>query len=200
MTSASVFPRTRVLAVAVAAALLALVAWQLTAARPLNTSSATAGVVHITMTVTQLNGTTFKGDDGATGRNAGVITVLAYTYGLKNTMTIGGATGGAGAGKAVHSPVTITHVMGGSSPQFLAAAATGQHLKSVVITFSRTDRTGRDVDFYRVTLTDAFVSEVAQRSSGDTVLEDVSFIFFKIKQQSLTQNTTFQADLETGAA
>lgn len=199
MTSASVFPRTRVLAVAVAATLLALVAWQLTAARPLNTRSATAGVVHITMTVTQLNGTTFKGDDGATGRNAGIITVLAYSYGLKNTMTIGGGSG-VGAGKAVHSPVTITHVMGGSSPQFLFAAATGQHLKSVVITFSRTDRTGMEVVYYRVTLTDAFVSEVAQRSSGDTVLEDVSFIFVKIEQHSLTQNTTFQADLVAGAA
>ena len=200
MTSAFALPRARVLGLALAAALLALVAWQLTGARPANTSGATAGVVQITMTVTQLNGTTFKGDDGATGRNAGVITVLAYSYGLKNTGTVGGATGGAGAGKAVHSPVTITHAMGGSSPQFLAAAATGQHLKSVVINFSRTDRTGRLTTFYRVTLTNVFVSEVAQRSSGDTVLEDVSFVFLKIEQQSLTQNTTFTDDLATKAA
>lgn len=200
MTSAFVFRRTRVLAVAVGAALLALIAWQLTAARPLNTSGATAGLVHITMTVTQLNGTTFKGDDGATGRNAGVITVLAYTGGLKNTMSIGGATGGAGAGKAELSAVTITKVMDGSSPQFLFAAATGQRLKSVVITFSRTDRTGREVPYYRITLTDAFVSVVAQRSTGETVVEDVSFLFVKIEQKSLIQNTTFQFNLETKAA
>lgn len=193
MTSRFAFPRTRALAVAVAAALLALVAWQLTAARPVNTSGATAGVVHITMTVTELDGKTmFKGDDGG---KAGIITVLAYSFGLQNSTTIGSATGGAGAGKAVNKPVTITHLMGGSSPEFLAAAASGQRLKSVVISFFRTDRTGKEVTFYRVTLTNAFVSDVAQRSSGDTVLEDVSFVFEKIEQQSLAQNTAFIENL-----
>jgi type VI secretion system Hcp family effector len=201
MTSAFVFARTRVLAVAVAAALLALVAWQLTAARPLSTSGATAGVVHITMTVTGSKTGQFKGDDGAApGTRGGIITVLAYSYGLQDSLTIGSATGGAGAGKVTQKPVTITHTMGGSSPEFLAAAATGERLTSVVITFSRTDRTGKEVAFYRVTLTNAFISEVGQRSSGDTVLEDVSFVFQKIEQHSLTQNTTFIENISTGGA
>jgi len=201
MTSAFVLQRTRVLAVAIAAALLALVAWQLTAARPLNTSGATAGVVHITMTVTSVKSGQFKGDDGAApGTRGGIITVLAYSYGLQNSMTIGSGTGGAGAGKVTQKPVTITHTMGGSSPQFLGAAATGERLTSVVINFFRTDKTGKEVTFYRVTLTNAFVSEVSQRSSGDTVLEDVSFLFQKIEQQSLTQNTTFIENITTGGA
>src|SRR5216683_2903321 len=149
MTSAFVLPRTRVLAVVVAATLLALVAWQLTAARPLNTSGATAG---------------------------------------------------AGAGKVTQKPLTITHTLGGSSPEFLGAAATGERLTSLVINFSRTDRSGKEIAFYRVTLTNAFVSEVSQRSAGDSVLEDVSFIFQKIEQKSLTQNTTFIENIATGGA
>jgi type VI secretion system Hcp family effector len=201
MTSAFVLPRTRVLAAAVAAALLALVAWQLTAARSLNTSGATAGVVHITMMVTGSRTGQFKGDDGAApGTRGSIITVLAYSYGLQNSMTIGSGTGGAGAGKVTQKPLTITHTMGGSSPEFLGAAASGERLTSVVINFFRTDKSGKEVTFYRVTLTNAFVSEVSQRSSGDTVLEDVSFIFQKIEQKSLTQNTTFIENLATGGA
>jgi type VI secretion system Hcp family effector len=97
------------------------------------------------MTVTGPNGTTFKGDDGASIRTgAGVITVLAYSYGLQNTLTIGSGTGGAGEGKAVHKPVTITHVMGGSSPQFLFAAATGERLPKVEISFFRIANTGKE--------------------------------------------------------
>jgi type VI secretion system Hcp family effector len=201
MTSALVFARTRVLAVAVAAALLALVAWQLTAARPLNTSGATAGVVHITMSVTGVRTGQFKGDDGgAPGTRGGNITVLAYSYGLQDSMTIGSGGGGAGAGKVTQKPLTITHAMGGSSPEFLGAAATGERLTSVVISFFRTDKSGKEVTFYRITLTNAFVSEVSQRSAGDTVLEDVSFIFQKIEQKSIAQNTTFIENISTGGA
>jgi type VI secretion system Hcp family effector len=201
MTSAFALPRTRVLAVAVAAALLALVGWQLTAARPLNTSGATAGVVHISMTITGVKTGHFKGDDNAPTRTGGgIITVLAYSYGLQNSTTIGSGSGGAGAGKVTHKPVTITHTMGGSSPEFLGAAATNERLTSVVINFFRTDKSGKDVNYYRVTLINAFISEVSQRSAGDTVLEDVSFIFQKIEQQSLTQNTIFTENIATGGA
>jgi type VI protein secretion system component Hcp len=51
-----------------------------------------------------------------------------------------------------------------------------------------------------VTLTNAFVSEVTQRSAGDNVLEDVSFIFEKIEQKSFVANTDFIANVVTGGA
>ena len=69
-----------------------------------------------------------------------------------------------------------------------------------MINFSRTDKAGKETVFYRVTLTNAFVSEVSQRSAGDTVLEDVSFVFQKIEQKSLTQNTTFIENVGAGIA
>jgi len=199
MTSAFVAPRARVLAMAVAAALLALVAWQVFAARTANTAGAAVGGVHITMTVTAANGTVFKGDSTA-ARSAGVITVLAYSYQLSVPTSIGSAGGGAGAGKVTHSPVTITHVMGASSPEFLGAAASNERLKSVVINFTRTTAQGADTTYYRVTLTTAIVTSVKQYSSGDNVLEDVSFVFEKIQQQSLTGKTEFIGNVVTGAA
>ncbi len=68
MTSPFVLPRTRVVAVAVAAALLALVAWQLGAARPANNAGAAAGGVHISLTVNGAKTGLFKGDDNSTSR------------------------------------------------------------------------------------------------------------------------------------
>ena len=196
MTSASVLPRTRVLALAVVAALLAFVAWQVAAMRPAENAGAAAGGVHISMTVTDKNGVQFKGDDN--GRAAGVISVLAYQYELQNTMTIGSATGGAGAGKAVHKPVTITHLLGGSSPQFLFAAATGERLDKVQIDFFRTDKAGKDINYYRVTFSHAFVTDVKQYSAGDDVREDIAFVFEKIEQKSFVANTDFIANVAAG--
>ena len=199
MTSAFALPRTRVLAVAVAAALLALVAWQLGGARHANNAGAAVGGVHISMTVNGIKTGLFKGDDNSTSRTPGVITVLAYQYELQvPTSSTGG--GGGATGKAIHKPVTITHLLGGSSPEFLFAAATGENLTKVQIDFFRTDKSGKDFNYYRVILTNALITDVKQYSAGDNVREDVSFEFRKIEQRSFAQNTDFIADLSNAGA
>jgi type VI secretion system Hcp family effector len=194
MTSAFVLPRARVLAVAVVVALLALVAWQLGAARPSNNAGAAVGGVHISMTVTGNKTGLFKGEDNG---KAGVINLLAYEYELQAPTSI--STGGA-VGKVVEKPVTITHLLGGSSPEFLFAAATGEDLTKVQIDFFRTDKAGKDVNFYRVILTNAVIIDVKQYSAGDNVREDVSFEFRKIEQRSFTQNTDFIANVSAEGA
>jgi type VI secretion system Hcp family effector len=191
MTSASVFPRARVLAMAVVAALLALVAVQLMTARPAGNAGAAAGGVHITMTVTGAKTGNFKGDDG--GR-ANIIKVLAYQYELQAPTDI---SSGGGAGKVVHKPVTITHLLGGSSPEFLFAAATGEDLTKVQIDFSRVNPNGTETVYYRVILTNAVVTDVKQYSAGDNVREDIEFLYRKIEQKSLTANTDFIANVVT---
>lgn len=192
MAPASFFPRTRVLALAVVAALLALVAWQLTLTRPGENAGAAAGGVHITMTVHGNHTGDFKGDDGGTPN---VITVLVYQYELEAPTQI---TSGGGAGKVVHKPVTITHLLGGSSPQFLFAAATGEDLTKVQIDFYRLNKNGTETNYYRVTLSNAVVTDVKQYSAGDNVREDVQFLYRKIEQKSLTANTDFIANVVTG--
>src|SRR5712692_2862842 len=120
MTSAFVLSRTRVLAVAVAAALLALVASQLVAQHPAgNAGAASAGTVHISMTVHGKHQGNFKGDNNVTGKApSDLINVFSYQYSV--TSPRDAATGQA-SGKRQHHPLVITHELGASSPQFFEA-------------------------------------------------------------------------------
>ena len=187
MTSAFAVPRTRVLAVAVAAALLALVASQLVAQHPAgNAGAASVGTVRINMTVLGRHQGNFKGDI-LTGKAASnLINVFAYQYSVTSPRDVAS---GLPTGHRVHHPLVITHELGASSPQFFEAITTNETLDKVVINFFRTQANGKEVNFYRVTLTNASASEFKQFSSGSTVLEDISFTFQKIEQQDLLAGT-----------
>ncbi len=197
MTSALVVSRTRTvvvaLAVALAAILLASVAWQIANPRGAITQASAAVGVRISMKVTGVRTGVFKGDDNAGARvGAGLINVTGYQFDLTVPRD---ASSGLPTGKRIYKPLIATHVVGGSSPEFLGAAATNERLTSVVINFYRTDRTGKEVNYYRVTLTDAFVTEVRQYNGGTDVLEDDSFSFRKVEQQDLIAHTDFIDDI-----
>ena len=195
MSRSLVLSRTRLLALALAAAVLALVAWQVVDRPAGNNASAAVGGVHMTMTVTGHKTGLFKGDDIAQSKaSAGSITVTTYQYELVSPRD---PASGLPTGKRMHKPITVTHELGGSSPQFLNSLATNETLDSVVINFFRTDRTGKDVNYYRVKLTNGSVSDVKQYSSGNDVLEDVSFTFQKIEQDDFVAKTTFVDDWES---
>jgi len=200
MTRSSVVSRSRLvvvaLAVALAAALLTGVAWQIANPRPGAKPASAAVGVTINMKVTGHKQGVFKGDDNAPARLAGLITVTGYQFDIVSPRDP--ATGQA-SGKRSFKPVVVTHVVGGSSPQFLTAASTNEILTSVVINFFRTDREDRSVNYYRVTLTDAIVSEVRQYTSGADVLEDDSFTFRKVQHEDLIAHTIYADDWESVA-
>ena len=194
MSRSIVLSRTRLLALALAAALIALVVWQLAGRHATNNVSAAVAGVHITMKVTGHKTGVFKGEDTARAKDAvNLINVTGYQYELTSPRD---PASGLPTGKRMHKPLTISHEMGGSSPQFLNALATNESLDSVVINFFRIDRSGRDVNYYRVTLTNGSVSDVKQFSSGNDVMEDVSFTFQKIQQEDLIAKTSFTDDWE----
>ena len=200
MVLSSVVSRSRAvvvaLAVVVAAALLTGVAWQIANPRPGAKPASAAVGVTINMKVTGHKQGAFKGDDNAPARLAGLITVTGYQFDIVSPRDP--ATGQA-SGKRSFKPVVVTHVVGGSSPQFLTAASTNEVLTSVVINFFRTDRQDRNVNYYRVTLTDATVSEVRQYTSGADVLEDDSFTFRKVQHEDLIAHTVYIDDWESVA-
>jgi type VI secretion system secreted protein Hcp len=181
--------RARTLALILAAVLLAVAAMAVAASRPgpSDASAATAGIVHMYAKVTGQKTGVFKGDSVQKGKEDQIV-VVGYHFELDAPRD---ASSGQATGKRVYKPITITHELDGASPQFLGAAATGENLTSVVINFWKTDRTGKEFNFYRVTLTDAFLSSVTHDSSGSTVLEQDSFGFRKIEQENLVANTTF---------
>jgi len=188
-------PRLRTLALVLAAGLLAATAMAVAAARPgpSGASAATAGVVQVFVKVTAQKQGVFKGDSPQKNHQD-EIGVLEYHFELDVPHD---AASGLPTGKRTYKPVRITHVLDSASPQFLAAAATNENLKTVVINFWQSDRAGRQVNFYRVTLTDATISSVKQDTSGASVVEEDAFTFRKIEQESLTGKTLFEDDFQS---
>jgi len=196
MVRSTVLSRTRVVAMAVALAVLALVAWQLAAPRDGASNAQAATGVTIYMTVTGQQQGAFKGDDVTGSKLTGLLAVSGYQFELVSPRD---PATGQSTGRRTYKPIVVTHLLGGSSPQFLRAAATNETLKSVVINFYRVDRTGRNFNYYRITLTNANVSDVHQYLGASTVLEDDSFVFQKIEQQDFSAHTDFVDNLGIAA-
>jgi type VI secretion system secreted protein Hcp len=163
-----------------------------------NHASAAVGVT-INMTVTGQKQGQFKGDDSVLSkRKEGLITVVGFQFEIVSPRD---AATGLPTGKRSFKPLVVTHVMGGSSPQFLTAVSNNENLKSVVINFFRMDRnTGEQVNYYRITLKDANVAQVRQYTSGAEVLEDDSLTFRTIEEDDLIAKTTFLDTWEQAAA
>ncbi len=186
MTRPFVTSRSRALVLALLAAVLAFAAWQFAQARTATPTAEAAAGVTINMQVTGQKTGVFKADDNS--RQIGVIAVTGYQSEL--VVPRDAATGMA-SGRRQWKPIVVTHVVGGSSPEFLNSAATNEILTKVVINFYRTDRFGREVNYFRVTLTNAALSDVREYSAGTDVLEDDSFVFQKIDVQDLVAHTEF---------
>jgi type VI secretion system secreted protein Hcp len=189
MTRSVVRTRNFLLVFVLAAVLLAAFGLQLLASRSAGSPASAAVNVRITLAVNGQKQGAFKGDDFSTARNSlGLINVIAFSAELTAPRD---ASTGQGTGKRSWKPLVVTHLLGGSSPQFMDAAATGENLKSVVINFYHSDNRGREINYYRVTLTNAALTDVRQYSSGGDVLEDDSFSFLKIEQQDFVAHTDF---------
>jgi len=195
MTRSVVRTRNLLLILVLGAILAAAVGWQSLATRSVGNPASAAVNVRITMAVVgQVEGA-FKGDDFSTAKaSAGLINVLAFSAEVNSPRD---AATGLPTGKRQWKPVVATHLLGGSSPEFMFAASSNENLKSVVINFYHSDRTGKEINYYRVTLTNATVGNVRQYSSGGDVLEDDSFTFQKIEEQDLIAKTEFIDSLST---
>jgi type VI secretion system secreted protein Hcp len=114
--------------------------------------------------------------------HADEIDVQSYSWGLANTLSIGTAGGGAGAGKASFQDLNYTSATHKSSPKLMAACALGRRIDTAVLTVRRSGG-GNPVDFLKITLTDVFVASYNQAAAegGDSVVEDVSLAFVKIQ-------------------
>jgi type VI secretion system secreted protein Hcp len=111
-------------------------------------------------------------------------------------------------GKRQHKPIVITKEWGAASPQLFDALVKNEVLTSVVFEFVKTAPDGKEVVYYRVTLTDAAVSDFKEyldltEVDGDPydgrALEDVSFTFRKIELENLEARTTAVDDWSSPA-
>lgn len=111
------------------------------------------------------------------------IEILSFSWGVSNS----GAThtgGGGGAGKASFSDFNFASSQQKSSPKIWLACATGEHIKSAVLSLRRASGDATGTEFYKVTLTDVLVSsfnESGSEGGDDRPFDSFSLNYAKIR-------------------
>ena len=134
-----------------------------------------------------------KGDATING-SSGWLAVDGFDWELKNTSAIGSASGGAGAGKATFSPLTIDiHSLAGAAALF-KDAATGDQIKAAELVGVQTIK-GESLEVYKVDLADVRVGSFQQDpgSKGVETTLGLDFGQIKITDQPRTANGSLGA-------
>jgi len=110
------------------------------------------------------------------------IEVLSLSWGVTQAVASGPAGGGGGAGKATFQDLHFVQQTQSSSPKILQAVATGQHQKSVLVSFVKASTKGGE--YLKIKLEDVLVSSfqigASEGSGGDVSSDQVALHFAKI--------------------
>ncbi len=108
-------------------------------------------------------------------RPGAVIELTSFAYGTENPVTIGSATGGAGAGKAKFNPIEIGHPVGAASPGLFQTMCIGAHFDTVSFEFVKAGgpKAQAGKPFYVINCKLVMISKIEQSASDgdDTLLE-----------------------------
>lgn len=109
----------------------------------------------------------------------GSFDVLALSWGVSTPVTIGSATGGAGAGKVHFSDLSFTKHTDASTPKLFLSAALGQHHTSATITF--TGRRGHPTITYE--MHEVFITSLSLggSSADEHPTENVTLAFGRMQ-------------------
>jgi type VI secretion system secreted protein Hcp len=113
-------------------------------------------------------------------QGASSLDLQSFSWGVKTPVDIGGAGGGAGAGKATFDALTVTRSLDAVSPRFVQAAATGQHFPSATIEIA----TGKGT-IMRYTLNTVFVTAVQHTANGDGAVESLSLVYGAVQVEAV---------------
>lgn len=118
------------------------------------------------------------------------IEILSYSQSFRNTIPVGGA----GVGKVTCGDVTVLKNIDRSSPELIGTVVSGKHIKSAEFKFfSPSAKTGADVMYYTVKLTDVLISSIDQSDANDSarIVERVTLspAVFEFSYQPTSGNT-----------
>ena len=116
------------------------------------------------------------------------IQIESWSFGLTQTGSFGQG-GGGGAGKASFQDVHFTCGTNASSPKLFIASATGQHIKSAILTCRKAG--GKQEEFLIVTLSDILVSSYqtgGHGASGELPMDQFALNFAKIEYSYKVQD------------
>jgi type VI secretion system secreted protein Hcp len=122
----------------------------------------------------------------ATFSSRKAIELISFDWSAENAVTIGSASGGAGAGKAKLNRLTVEKRVDSASAALFQRLATGAHIPSMELFVRKGGVTGLGHLRYRFTF--VFVSSVSPSGDGEEMRERVTFEYGSVAQR-YTQQT-----------
>jgi type VI secretion system secreted protein Hcp len=138
-------------------------------------------------------GSTFLKIEGIAGAatekdHKGEIPIGGFSVSAQGTQSIGSQSSGAGAGKVNIQSFSITKTLDKSSPLLFQAAATGQHFKEAVLSFTH-KASGKEQTYLKFDFQNVLISSVQDGNSGGGVpQEQVTFAFQKVQESFIEPN------------
>jgi type VI secretion system secreted protein Hcp len=119
------------------------------------------------------------------------IDVLAFSWGVSQAKAPGSG-GGGGSGKAVFDDLLVVARTSKASPKLWLACASGQHIKSAVLTCRKPGKA--PFEFLKITLTDVLVSSYEiDGSDEEPPLDQVALAFAKVETVYTPQDPSGKA-------
>jgi type VI secretion system secreted protein Hcp len=120
-------------------------------------------------------------------KHVGEIAVQTFLWGETQSGSPMG--GGGGAGKLSAGPLIVTARASKASPPLLLACATGQHIKSAVLTARRAGAGKSQLEFLTITLNDVVVTSFEVNANTENgPVDEVSLAFAQIIVDYREQN------------
>jgi type VI secretion system secreted protein Hcp len=126
------------------------------------------------------------------------IDVLAFSWGVSQA-TGTGSGGGGGAGKAVFEDLLVVARTSKASPKLWLACASGQHIKSAILTCRKPGKAA--LEFLKITLTDVTITSYEIDGSDEELpLDQVALAFAKVETVYTPQDPSGKAQPPVKAA
>lgn len=122
-------------------------------------------------------------------KHKGEIEIESFSWGASNSGSASQG-GGGGAGKVAMQDFSFVARTTKASPKLFLACASGEHLKSALLTVRRSGE--QQADFLKVTMSDLLISSWKQEASdgADVPMDQVSLNFSKVEIAVSTQSPT----------
>jgi type VI secretion system secreted protein Hcp len=141
--------------------------------------------------------------DGIPGESADAkhkdeLDVLAFSWGVSQSGSSPGGGGGA-SGKAVFEDLLVVARTSKASPRLWLACASGQHIKSAVLTCRKAGKA--PLEFLKITLSDVTISSYEIDGSDEELpLDQIALSFAKVETAYTPQDATGKAQPPVKAA
>src|SRR4051794_10836940 len=132
--------------------------------------------------------------DGVTGeaqmgKVTDAIQINSFELGIENNTSIGSMSGGAGAGKASFSELTVTKPLDSTSPVLMQKVGQGTVIPGMELVLRKTGATNQSAVYQRYFFTPVFViSQSRSGAGGEGVTETLKFAYGAMQMSNTRQN------------